>query len=245
MWIVILTPAGLVLLVVLVLLVRAMPILLAALVPLLVVAVIWLAWAKVVGPPIDSLAQNTIGWDIFETDKEREAAEEAYIEREEQSRQTRLQLEAKRQQNERDNAASWERATTPSISSVSPISDQLEQTIVIEGKGFGGDQKNCRRAPMPGAPNLRECTAICTSEYSPIKIHSRTRGWTITCETTLGLNANIVLASWEDNKITLAGFHGMLRAPGPELRVGDELEIIVSNTFELHKSAKVTVTVGK
>ena len=102
-------------------------------------------------------------------------------------------------------------ATTPNITSVSPILPQQTQTITITGTGFGTQQPY-------------------TGDSSYIQITDTTANWAAglvnnTGSNTVGLN----VTSWTDSQITLAGFQGAYGQSTYVLQAGDQVQVKVWN----------------
>jgi hypothetical protein len=120
-------------------------------------------------------------------------------------------------------------AQSPVITSISPITTQQFQTIVISGSGFGTQN------PYTGV-----------SDY--ISLLDTTKGWQAGYEgCLLGFcttdTVTLVVNSWTDTKITLGGFSGAWGTDGYTLSVGDSEQVSVFNPQTSAGPGQMTVTV--
>lgn len=120
-----------------------------------------------------------------------------------------------------------------SITSVSPISTQQIQTIVISGSGFG------THTPYTG-------------NSVDLNFADLTKVWAAGC---LGPGVdcavNLIVDSWADSKIVLRGFAGAWGAPNSSnpgttwtLSAGDKVQINVFNPQTGIAAGSITTTVG-
>lgn len=122
-------------------------------------------------------------------------------------------------------AASWAMAQTPVITSVSKITTQQFQTIVISGNGFGTHK------PYTG-----------DSDYISLEDVTASPAWQAGY---LPYNDTVTLIvhQWEDSKITLGGFSGAWGTYNYILTVGDSEQIQVWNPQSGIGSAILTTTI--
>jgi PEP-CTERM motif len=123
-------------------------------------------------------------------------------------------------------------ASSPTITSVSPISTEQLQTIVISGSGFG------TQAPYTG-----------DSAY--IKLFDVTKLWAAGYVLP-GVEddaVTLIVESWADSSIVLGGFSGDWGGPNPNggtwtLGVGNEVQTYVWNPQTGAGPASITTTAG-
>ncbi|MGD0644019.1 MAG: hypothetical protein ABSA75_03845 [Candidatus Bathyarchaeia archaeon] len=121
------------------------------------------------------------------------------------------------------NPTSGSTGVPPEISSVSPISDTLLQTITIQGSGFGNV------APQTASLGDGSVDTIDGSNTPSMQIrdNSLTKGWTSGYD---GNGIGVILVSWSDTKIVLGGFGSALSTTDQgewNLMPGDPIQILV------------------
>jgi hypothetical protein len=114
----------------------------------------------------------------------------------------------------------------PTITSVSPITTQQYQTIVIKGSGFG------KQAPYTG-----------DSYYISLEDQTANPGWQAGYS---GYDDTVTLIvnSWTNTKITLGGFSGQWGEYDYTLAVGDSVQVQVWDAQTGAGPATAYVTVG-
>jgi hypothetical protein len=121
--------------------------------------------------------------------------------------------------------ASWAVAQTPVITSVSKISTQQYQTIVITGSGFGTHK------PYTGDSN-----------YISLEDQTATPGWQAGYQP-FNDTVTLIVHQWEDTKIILGGFSGAWGQFNYILTIGDSEQVEVWNPQSGSGPATVTTTI--
>jgi hypothetical protein len=122
-------------------------------------------------------------------------------------------------------AASWAAAQTPVITSVSKISTQQFQTIVITGSGFGTHK------PYTG-----------DSDYISLEDQTASPGWQAGYKP-FNDTVTLIVHQWEDSKIILGGFSGAWGQFDYILTIGDSEQVEVWNPQTGSGPATVTTTI--
>jgi hypothetical protein len=118
------------------------------------------------------------------------------------------------------------RAQSPTITSVSPITTQQYQTIVIKGSGFG------KHAPYTGDSNF---ISLLDETAQP--------GWQAGYAP-YNDTVTLIVNSWTNTKITLGGFSGQWGMYNYTLAIGDSVQVEVWNAQSGAGPATAYVTVG-